>query len=102
MKKLSRVLLTVVALMMLLPTVIGAAAPYATYTYSSSRFTLNSPEAYVPDMVVDSEYMGLDVVLDDPRDLFVGPDDCATARKKRSSAGIQHPTPKNITTSWQH
>ena len=76
MKKLSRVLLTVVALMMLLPTVIGAAAPYVTYTYSSSRFTLNSPEAYVPDIVVDSEYMGLDVVLDDPRDLFVGPDDC--------------------------
>ena len=76
MKKLSRVLLTVVALMMLLPVVVGAAAPYATYTYSSSRFTLNSPEAYVPDMVVDSEYMGLDVALDDPRDLFVAPDDC--------------------------
>ena len=76
MKKLSRVLLTVVALMMLLPVVVGAAAPYATYTYSSSSFTLNSPEAYVPDIVVDSEYMGLDVALDDPRDLFVAPDDC--------------------------
>ena len=76
MKKFSRVLLTALASLMIFTGVVGAAAPYATYTYSSEGFVLNSPEAYVPDMVVDSEYMGLDVVLDDPRDLFVGPDDC--------------------------
>ena len=65
MKRLSQVLLTVLALLMMLTTVVGAAAPYATYTYSS----------YVPDMVVNSNYMGLSKALDDPRDLFVGPDE---------------------------
>ena len=75
MKRLSQVLLTVLALLMMLTTVVGAAAPYATYTYSSTKFVLNSPEAYVPDMVVNSNYMGLSKALDDPRDLFVGPDE---------------------------
>ena len=75
MKRLSQVLLTVLALLMMLTTVVGAAAPYATYTYSSTKFVLNSPEAYVPDMVVNSSYMGLTKALDDPRDLFVGPDE---------------------------
>ena len=75
MKRLSQVLLTVLALLMMLTTVVGAAAPYATYTYSSTKFVLNSPEAYVPDMVVNSNYMGLTKALDDPRDLFVGPDE---------------------------
>lgn len=75
MKRLSQVLLTVLALLMMLTTVVGAAAPYATYTYSSTKFVLNSPETYVPDMVVNSNYMGLSKALDDPRDLFVGPDE---------------------------
>ena len=75
MKRLSQVLLTVLALLMMLTTVVGAAAPYATYTYSSTKFVLNSPEAYVPDMVVNSNYMGLSKALDDPRDLVVGPDE---------------------------
>ena len=75
MKRLSQVLLTVLALLMMLTTVVGAAAPYATYTYSSTKFVLNSPETNVPDMVVNSNYMGLSKALDDPRDLFVGPDE---------------------------
>ena len=60
MKKLSRVLLAVMALVTVFSCVAGAAAPYATYTYSADGFTLNSPEAYVPDMVVDSGYIGLE------------------------------------------
>ena len=75
MKKLSRVLLIAVALMMLLPTVVGAATPYATYTYSSTGFVLNSPAAYVPDQIIDSAYIGLEIPFDDPQDLFVGPDE---------------------------
>ncbi len=59
---------------MMLPQAISAATPYATYTYSSEGDVLTSPAAYVPDMVVDAEYMGVDSI-DDPRDLFVGPDD---------------------------
>ena len=74
MKKFSRVLLTALASLMIFTGIVGAAAPYATYTYSSEGFVLNSPEAYVPDMVVDSGYMGLDKPFDDPRDLFVDPD----------------------------
>lgn len=74
MKKLSRVLLILMALVTIFSAVAGAAAPYATYTYSSTGFVLNSPEAYVPDMVVDSSYIGLSTPFDDPRDLFVDPD----------------------------
>ena len=74
MKKLSRVLIIAMVLVTVLSTVAGAAAPYATYTYSSTGFVLSSPEAYVPDMVVDSSYIGLSTAFDDPRDLFVDPD----------------------------
>jgi len=69
---LTLVLLTIV------PTMLSAAAPYATYTYAGdSPRTLASPAAYVPDQLVDSTYMGLatNLPLDDPRDLFVGPDE---------------------------
>ena len=74
MKKLSRILIALMALMTIFTVVAGAAAPYATYTYSSTGFVLNSPEAYVPDRIVDSAYIGLSTAFDDPRDLFVDPD----------------------------
>lgn len=75
MKKFIRVLLIALCVMMLLPSVVSAATPYATYTYSAGGQVLTSPAAYVPDRVVDSTYMGLTTALDDPRDLFVGPDE---------------------------
>lgn len=75
MKKFIRVLLIALCVMMLLPSVVSAATPYATYTYSAGGQVLTSPAAYVPDRVVDSTYMGLATALDDPRDLFVGPDE---------------------------
>ena len=74
MKKLSRILIALMALMTIFTVVAGAAAPYATYTYSSTGFVLNSPEAYVPDRIVDSAYIGLSTAFADPRDLFVDPD----------------------------
>ncbi len=76
MKKLASILLSVMALITVFSAVAGAAAPYATYTYSAGGFVLNSPEAYVPDRVVDSAYIGLDeeMPFDDPRDLFVDGD----------------------------
>jgi len=74
MKKLSRILIALMALMTIFTAVAGAAAPYATYTYSSTGFVLSSPEAYVPDRIVDSAYIGLSTAFDDPRDLFVDPD----------------------------
>ncbi len=76
MKKLTSVLLVVMALIMVLPSVVSA-APYKTYTYSKEGEILISPDAYEPDLYVDSEYIGLDeeMPFDDPGDLFVGPDE---------------------------
>lgn len=77
MKKLFRILLIAMVMLMLVPDVIMATPPYATYTYSYSGEVLSSPTAYVTDSVIDSAYMALptDTVLTDPRDMFVGPDD---------------------------
>lgn len=76
MKKMFKaILLLIVAVMMVLPqTVFAASSPYATYTYSSLGEVLYSPDAYVPDTVADSAFMGLKEALKDPRDIFVGPD----------------------------
>ena len=61
---------------MILPSAVGAAAPYKSYTYSPEGELLNSPNAYIPDMNVDSDYIGLgDIPFDGARDLFVGPDE---------------------------
>lgn len=60
---------------MILPTIVSAGTPYATYTYSAQGQVLTSPAAYVPDTVVDASYMGIAGTIDDPRDLFVGPDE---------------------------
>ena len=38
---------------------ISAATPYYTYTYSIDGRDLRSPDAYVPDREVNSDYMGL-------------------------------------------
>ena len=60
MNKAFKILLVVMALVMLLTVGASAAAPYTTYTYSATGFVLNSPDAYVPDVVVDSKYIGPD------------------------------------------
>ncbi|MBR4880540.1 MAG: YIP1 family protein [Clostridia bacterium] len=79
MKKAFKILLVAMALVMLLTTVVSAKAPYTTYTYSASGFVLNSPDAYVPDVVVNARYMGPDVqgvyqTITTPEDIAVGTD----------------------------
>jgi len=75
MKKITRLFILTLALLMVLPIAISASVPYATYTYSGQGLILSSPDAYVPDVVVDSAYMGLPKSLgNDLRDLFVAPD----------------------------
>ena len=72
MKKFSRILTLAACLMLVfgcLP--LGAITPYSTYTYSIDGYALMSPDAYVPDRQIDSEYMGLEKAIDDPRDLVV-------------------------------
>ncbi len=68
-RKLFSLLLIVMTALMLATTVNAAA--YTTYTYSYDGFALKSPDAYVPDRVVDSNYIGLTVPIDEPRDLEV-------------------------------
>ncbi len=76
MKKIFKnILLSVLAAITILPTAIEASTPYATYTYSNDGDVLVSPAAYVPDQVITSSSMGLEVAFDDPRDLFIGPDE---------------------------
>ncbi|MBR6807227.1 MAG: YIP1 family protein [Clostridia bacterium] len=75
MKKLRNVLLIGLVLLTILPVLAGAVAPYKTYTYSPEGELLNSPNAYVPNINIDAEYMGLgDVPFSAPKDLFVAPD----------------------------
>ncbi|MBR3639987.1 MAG: hypothetical protein IKN50_05220, partial [Clostridia bacterium] len=86
MKKFIKILLGLLVAATLLP-LAASAAPYTTYTYTSDGTILTSPDAYVPDRVVDVGYMGIedyvkahrnvafDVEADyDFRDVFVGPD----------------------------
>jgi len=80
MKKAFKILLVVMALATLLTTVASAAAPYTTYTYSATGFVLNSPDAYTPDVVVDSKYMGPDIrgvyqTIANASDIAVGKDE---------------------------
>jgi len=80
MKKLFKILLVCMIAAILLPTVVGAASPYTTYTYSSTGFVLYSPDAYVADVVVDNKYIGpVDaqgnyLSIETLSDIAVGPD----------------------------
>ena len=74
MKRITSLLLCALLLMSVLAVTASANAPYATYTYSAQGQVLTSPTAYVPDTIVDSSYMGVSPAIDDPRDLFIGPD----------------------------
>ncbi len=48
----------------------GAGSAYQTYTYAIGGYALHSPDAYNADnQIIDSEYMGLDIPLNNPNDL---------------------------------
>ena len=59
MKKAISIIAVVIALITVLALPISAGTPYYTYTYSINGQALRSPDAYVPDREVNSEYMGL-------------------------------------------
>ncbi len=65
-----RIFCVLAALLMALPLGVSAAA-YQTYTYSISGTMLASPDAYHPNLQVDSAYMNLPEVLGSPDDLVV-------------------------------
>ncbi|MBQ8393232.1 MAG: YIP1 family protein [Clostridia bacterium] len=74
MKKVTRILVFVMMLLMVFPIAISAIVPYESYTYDIDGFTVPSPHAYVPDILVDSAYIGelaggLDIPLNGPTDI---------------------------------
>lgn len=74
---LSAILFTVLAAsMIIIPA--SATSAYSTYTYSADGFVLESPDAYVPEAVVDSTYIGAaefkspaDIVTDSDGNVYV-------------------------------
>lgn len=48
----------------------SASSAYQTYTYSIDGYALYSPDAYTTNMLIDSEYMGLETPLETPGDLI--------------------------------
>ena len=70
-------IISIIAVVLLLATVFAvpaAAKSYQTYTYSKDGFALNSPDAYVPEILVDSTYIGKEALgadLKNPSDLEV-------------------------------
>ena len=50
---------------------VSAITPYSTYTYDIDGSYMESPHAYVPQTVIDSESLGLLVPISAPKDFFV-------------------------------
>lgn len=74
MKKVTKILVFVMLLLMVFPMAISAIVPYESYTYDIDGFSVPSPHAYVPDLLVDSAYIGelssgLDVPMNTPNDI---------------------------------
>lgn len=70
MKTAKILLLTLLMVLMLAPTIL-AAVPYATYTYDIDGLMALSPDAYVPDRLVDSTDLTLEIPLNSAKDIFV-------------------------------
>lgn len=71
MKNIVRISALVMALFLVLGSLSVFAAAYETYTYSIDSFTMASPDAYTPEKTVNSVAMGLELPIDDPKDIFV-------------------------------
>jgi len=71
MKRSLKVLLCVLIVSVAFSVSASAIVPYATFTYSINGETLESPHAYVPDRVIDSDFLNLATPLNDPKDLVV-------------------------------
>ncbi len=73
MKNLARILCVLFVMVMIASCLMvgtGASSAYQTYTYAIGGYALHSPDAYTADNnIIDSEYMGLDVAINNPNDL---------------------------------
>lgn len=72
MKKIKSILALAACLLILMGSLpVSAITPYSTYTYDIDGSYMESPHAYVPQMVIDSESLGLLVPIASPKDIFV-------------------------------
>ena len=71
MKTFKNIAVVFAALFILITAIPVSAASYSTYTYSIDGESLASPDAYTPERVIDSAYMGLEVKLNSPTDIEV-------------------------------
>ena len=69
MKKALRVFLLIFCIAALLAPTASALVPYTTYTYDIDGNYVESPHAYVPDRIIDSEDIGLKLALSSPTDI---------------------------------
>ncbi len=74
MKKFIAIVLAAISVMALFAGSAAAVTPYTTHTYSIDGNILESPDAYVPDAVIDSSVMGLEEALVEVRDVEVDSD----------------------------
>ena len=71
MKKFLKISLLVLLVASIVAPAASAIVPYTTYVYDIDGVAVESPHAYVPDTLIDSERMDLIVPLDDPTDIVV-------------------------------
>ena len=72
MKKIKSMLALIAVLLLLVGSVpVSAITPYATYTYDIDGSYMESPHAYVPLTVIDSETLELVVPINSPKDFYV-------------------------------
>ncbi len=72
MKKLTKILALAASLLILVGSVpVSAITPYSTYTYDIDGTYMESPHAYVPSKIIDSESLKLKVPLSGPKDFYV-------------------------------
>ncbi len=72
MRKIKSVLALVACLLILVGSIpVSAITPYSTYTYDIDGEYMESPHAYVPQTVIDSELLNLKVPMAAPKDFYV-------------------------------
>ncbi len=69
-RKIVKIAALCLCLMMILGVVPAlAATSYGTYTYTQDGFAVASPDAYIPERIVDSNVMGINTALKSPTDI---------------------------------
>ena len=78
MKNLKRFVVLLMCLLILCALPVSAFTSYTTYSYTIDDWAVETPDAYVPERIINSDIIGLhfldDVALDGPTDMFIDGD----------------------------